>query len=75
MDRVQSAVSKAQIADFINTLPEGLNTYIGEIVSSISGGQAQRIAIAKLLYRQPKVVILDEPTAFIDANGKEIFND
>lgn len=75
MDQVNDAVDKAKIADFIRTLPNGLNTYIGEITSSVSGGQAQRIALARLYYRKPKIIILDEPTAFIDMAGKTLFHD
>lgn len=75
MDQVNDALDRAKIADFIQTLPSGLNTYIGEITSSVSGGQAQRIALARLYYRKPKIIILDEPTAFIDVAGKTLFND
>lgn len=75
MDQINNAISKAKIATFIQTLPNGVHTYIGEITSSVSGGQAQRIALARLSYKKPKIVILDEPTSFIDAAGRALFND
>ncbi|WP_348623900.1 ATP-binding cassette domain-containing protein [Paenibacillus peoriae] len=75
MDQINNAISKAKIATFIQALPNGVHTYIGEITSSVSGGQAQRIALARLSYKKPKIVILDEPTSFIDAAGRALFND
>ncbi|MDP1510555.1 ATP-binding cassette domain-containing protein [Paenibacillus sp. CMAA1739] len=75
MDQINNAISKAKIATFIQALPNGVHTYIGEITSSVSGGQAQRIALARLIYKKPKIVILDEPTSFIDAAGRALFND
>lgn len=75
LEQINKAIKKAKIADFIQTLPNGLNTYIGEITSSVSGGQAQRIALARLYYKKPKIIILDEPTAFIDMAGRSLFND
>ena len=69
------AVRKAKIASFIEQLPDGLNTRIGEGGLQLSGGQAQRIALARIYYHKPPIVILDEPTAFIDAEGESLFNE
>jgi ATP-binding cassette subfamily B protein len=74
-EEVLEAVRKAKIASFIEQLPDGLNTRIGEGGLQLSGGQAQRIALARIYYHKPPIVILDEPTAFIDAEGESLFNE
>ena len=52
--------------EMINSTPEELNTYISEQGSSLSGGERQRIAIARSLYKDPKILILDEATSSLD---------
>jgi ABC-type bacteriocin/lantibiotic exporter with double-glycine peptidase domain len=54
------------LKDFISKLPEGLHTHVGENAIKISGGQKQRIAICRALYRDPKILILDEATNALD---------
>jgi ATP-binding cassette subfamily B protein len=66
MNRVQEAARRAQIADFIETRPDGYAAIVGERGVSLSGGQRQRIGIARALYKQASVLILDEATNALD---------
>jgi ABC-type bacteriocin/lantibiotic exporter with double-glycine peptidase domain len=63
---VWAALEKAQIAEFVKELPEGLGSEIGENGSHISGGQKQRLGIARALYSNPKLLVLDEATSAMD---------
>ena len=71
-EEVDEAVIKANLYDFINSLPDKTNTIISEGGSNLSGGQRQRIAIARIFLRKPKVLILDEATSALD-NTSERF--
>lgn len=66
-DRLSRAVESAFLSDFIATLPDGVNTSVGKQVDSLSGGQIQRIGVARALYSQPRLLILDEATSGLDA--------
>ena len=69
-DEVVEAAKKARCYDFIMELPEGFDTVIGEGGASLSGGQAQRISIARCILKDSPIVILDEATASVDADNE-----
>jgi ABC-type multidrug transport system fused ATPase/permease subunit len=64
--RLQSALACAQLLSFVDALPDGLDTPLGEAGVRVSGGERQRIGIARALYRQPDVLVLDEGTSALD---------
>jgi ABC-type multidrug transport system fused ATPase/permease subunit len=64
--RLRDAVERAQLAEFVASLPEGLDTWVGDAGIRLSGGQRQRIAIARALYRRSRLIILDEATGQLD---------
>ena len=69
--RVKKAIKLANLEEFINNLPNKLNTTAGEMGARMSGGQLQRIGIARALYHEPEVLILDESTSSLDYKTEE----
>lgn len=65
-DRVIAAAEQAQIADFVDSLPNGYDSFVGERGIRLSGGQRQRIGIARALYKQAKIIVFDEATSALD---------
>jgi ABC-type multidrug transport system fused ATPase/permease subunit len=65
---VQHAIRAAQLEEFVTSLPNGLETFVGERGIRLSGGQRQRIGIARALYHDPAVLVLDEATSALDTD-------
>ncbi len=72
IEEMESACKAAQIWDLIQSLPNGLETMVGERGHRLSGGEKQRLAIARLLLKSPSIVILDEATAHLDSENEAL---
>ena len=69
--RIEEVLKEAQIYDFVKTLPEGLDTKIGDRGVRLSGGQRQRLGIARALYSDPEILVFDEATSALDNETEE----
>jgi ATP-binding cassette subfamily B protein len=69
-DELRGALAAAQILPFVDGLPDGLETVVGDRGYRLSGGEKQRVAIARLLLKSPDVVVLDEATAHLDSESE-----
>lgn len=65
-EKLMTAIRAAQLEEFVNSLPDGIETTVGERGTRLSGGQRQRIGIARALYHDPQVLIMDEATSALD---------
>ena len=72
-DELWRALERAQVADVVCALPDGLDTWLGEGGAGLSGGQARRIALARTLLRDAPVLILDGPAAGLDVETERAF--
>jgi ATP-binding cassette subfamily B protein len=75
LEEMEAACRSAQIWNLIDSLPQGLETMVGERGHRLSGGEKQRLAIARLLLKSPAVVILDEATAHLDSENESLVQD
>ncbi len=74
-EKLEYALHTANMEDFIESLPLGLNTKIGASGNGISGGQKQRILIARAVYKNPQFLFLDEATSALDSENEKIIHD
>ncbi len=68
---IEKAAEQADLSDLIDSLPDGLNTYVGERGTRLSGGQKQRISIARIFLKDPSILILDEATSALDNESEQ----
>ena len=71
-DRVREALRAANLLDFADGLPQGIDTVVGHNASELSGGQRQRLAIARAIYRDAPILILDEATSALDSESERL---
>ena len=71
-EEIYEAAKAANVLEFVDKMPEGLNTIVGERGSSLSGGQRQRVAIARAIPKNPSILILDEATSALDTESEKL---
>ena len=71
MERIVSIIQQLGLVSFVEKLPNGFNTQIGENGTSLSGGEKQRIAIARAMYKNPEILVFDEATSSLDSDSEQ----
>jgi ABC-type multidrug transport system fused ATPase/permease subunit len=74
-DHIWRALEIAQLAEFVRNLPQGIDTHVGEKGTKISGGQRQRLGIARAMFTKPKLLVLDEATSSLDGQTEADISD
>ncbi|MEV4782390.1 peptidase domain-containing ABC transporter [Burkholderia sp. LMU1-1-1.1] len=74
MDRVAECANFAALSDEIHRMPMGFHTLVGDLGSSLSGGQKQRVLLARAIYKNPKIMALDEATSHLDIKNERIIS-
>jgi ATP-binding cassette subfamily B protein len=74
-EELEAACRAANILDFIRSLPDGYDTLVGERGYRLSGGEKQRVAIARVILKDPKVLILDEATSHLDSQSEALIQE
>jgi ATP-binding cassette subfamily C protein len=72
--KLQNSIQGSHLADVVNSLPDGLDTQLGKRRDELSGGQLQRIGLARALYTQPSLLVMDEATSALDADSENEIN-
>ena len=73
-DELWDALEKANLADFVRTLPDGLDTQVGEQGTRLSGGQKQRLSIARVFLKNPPILVFDEATSSLDTESETLIS-